>query len=181
MQQRRSDESMSLDQLRGILQKDDGSLPDINFDFGEERVASNAYALIQSRATHLVSVGAFYWSRNSAAEIPIRFGENPASVFLKGDAEAFHVVFGGLRSSAGAPIPELGVFVLDVGFIALDYRMGPGWNEAAILGLFEIMRDLQASSHSVTISHDGNIFETNEGVLLSEFKNWLASDKSDLA
>jgi hypothetical protein len=98
---------------------------------------------------------------------------------LDGDAEVFHVVFGGLRSTSGASIPDLGVFVLDVGFIALDYRMGPEWDGPAIAGLFELMRDLKALSDVVTISHKGNIFESDDGILLTEFENWLAASIKD--
>jgi hypothetical protein len=165
---------MIIESVRNVLGTNDGSLPDINFDFGASRVVGDAYALLQSRASCLASEGAYYWSRNKGEERPIRFGENPALAFLDGDAEGFHVVFSGVRSSTGAPIPDLGVSVLDVGFIALDYRMGPAWDEAAILGLFEIMRELEAISSSVDISHTGNIFESEQGVLLSEFGRWKA-------
>lgn len=168
---------MSFDEVREILRTNDGSLPDINFDFGQERVVGDAYALIQGRATHLASEDAYYWSKSRHEESPIRFGENPAHAFLRGDAEGFHVVFGGLRSTAGAPIPDLGVFVLEAGFIALDYKMGPEWDEHAILGLFEVMEDIKALSDSVMISHAGNIFESGEGILLTEFNNWLDSHR----
>ena len=169
---------MNFDKVREILHTNDGSLPDINFDFGQERVAGDAYALIQQRATHLVTANPYYWSKNRSEESPNRFGENPAIAFLEGDAEAFHVVFGGLRSKGGAPIPDLGFFVLDLGFIALDYRMGPEWDAPAIIGLFEIMRDLKSLSDVVHISHDGNIFESDECILLTEFKNWLYDHNS---
>lgn len=169
---------MSFDKVREVLHLNDGSLPDINFDFGQEHVVGDAYALIQGRATHLASEHAYYWSKSRSAESPIRFSENPALAFLDGDAEGFHVVFSGLRSTAGARIPDLGVFVLDVGFIALDYRMGLEWDEPAIVGLFEVMRDLKALSETVKISHVGNIFESDEGILLTEFKNWLDTDNS---
>lgn len=46
---------MIFEKVRGILCIDDGSLPDINFDFGQARVVDDAYALVQSRATHLTS------------------------------------------------------------------------------------------------------------------------------
>lgn len=169
---------MNFDKVREILHTNDGSLPDINFDYGEERLVGAAYALIQGRATHLASEHACYWSKGKSEESPIRFSENPALVVLGGDAEGFHVVFGGLRSTAGAPIPDLGVFVLDVGFIALDYRMGPAWDEPAIVGLFEVMRDLKSLSDAIKISHVGNIFESDEGILLTEFKKWLDAHNS---
>lgn len=169
---------MNFDRVRKILDTNDGSLPDINFDFGQERVAGNAYALVQQRATHLTTENPYYWSKNRSEESPIRFGENPAIAFLEGDAEVFHVVFGGLRSKGGAPIPDLGFFVLDLGFIALDYRMGSEWDAPAITGLFEIMRDLKSLSDVVHISHDGNVFESDECILLTEFKNWLYDHNS---
>lgn len=164
---------MNFDKVREILHTNDGSLPDINFDFGQKPVAGDAYAMIQRRANHLAMENPYYWSKNRSEESPIRFGDNPAIAFLEGDAEVFHVIFGGLRSNGGAPVPDLGFFVLDQSFIALDYRMGPEWDAPAILGLFEIMRDLKSLSDVVHISHKGNVFESEEGILLTEFKNWL--------
>jgi hypothetical protein len=163
---------MIFEKVREILCIDDGSLPDINFDFGMERLVSDAYALIQGRATHLASDDAHYWSRSRNEASAIGFGENPALAVLDGEADPFHVVFSGLRSAGGASIPDLGVFVLEDTFIALDYRMGPQWDGPGILGLFEIMQDLAALSDSVIISHTGNIFESDEGILISEFKTW---------
>ena len=169
---------MNFDKVREILHANDGSLPDINFDFGQERVAGDAYALIQRRATHLATENPYYWSKNKNEEAPIRFGENPAIALLEGDAEGFHVIFGGLRSNDGAPVPDLGFFVLDPGIIALDYRMGPEWDDPAIIGLFEIMLDLKSLSDVVHISHKGNVFESDDGILLTEFKNWLYHQNS---
>lgn len=166
---------MSYKTVRQILCVDDGSLPDINVDFGDQLMVGDAYALIQGRATHLVSECAYYWSRSKSEECAISFGENPALALLAGEAEPFHVVFGGLRSALGASIPDLGVFVLDNNFIALDYRMGPHWDEPAILGLFEIMRDLKALANFAALSHTGNLSETNEEILLSAFHAWTNS------
>jgi len=163
---------MSFETVCRIFCIDDGSLPDISFDFGQQRAVGDAYALIQSRATHLVSKYPYYWSRSRSEECAINFGENPALALLAGEAEPFHVVFGGLRSADGASIPDLGVFVLDDNFIALDYRMGPQWDAPAILGLFEIIRDLKALANSAAISHTGNLFDTDEDILLSAFNTW---------
>ena len=169
---RAMESQMSLEAVRQILCIRDGDLPDINFDFGQQPVAGDAYAIIQVRATHLACKSACYWSRSKSKECVISFGENPALAVLAGEADPFHVLFGGLRSASGAPIPDLGVFVLDDDFIALDYRMGPHWDEPAILGLFEIMQDLKALAKCAIISHAGNIFETDEEILLSEFNTW---------
>jgi hypothetical protein len=171
---------MTIDKVRQILNTNDGSLPDINFDFDNKSVVGDAYALIQGRATCLMSKFAYYWSKGKSKQVPICFGENPALDFLSGDAEAFHVVFGGLQSSTKAPIPDLGIFVLGADFIALDYRMGPEWNEPAILGLFEIMKDLKALSDVVRISHSDNINDSGENILLTEFERWLnAHDRGE--
>jgi hypothetical protein len=169
---------MKFDKVSEILCRNDGSLPDIDFDFGVERMVGDAYALIQDRAGHLACEHAYYWSKSKEEECPIIFGDNPALAVLAGDAHGFHVVFGGLTSHAGAAIPDLGVFVLDSAHIALDYRMGPEWDGPAILGLFEVMRDLRALSDTVAVSHTGNIFESEEGILLTEFKKWADATSS---
>jgi hypothetical protein len=163
---------MDIDKVRHILNKDDGSLPDINFHFEKKNLVGDAYAFIQSRATHLVSTHSYYWSKGQSRECPIWFGDNPALAFLRDEAEAFHVVFGGLQSTTGAPIPDLGVFVLDADYIALDYWMGPAWNEPAILGLFEIMHDLKALSDGVNVSHVGNMHDFGGDILLNGFNMW---------
>jgi hypothetical protein len=162
---------MSFETVRQILCIRDGDLPDIDFDFGQKPVVGDAYAIIQGRATHLASRSAYYWSRSRSEECVISFGENPALAVLTGEAEPFQVVFGGLRSASGAPIPDLGVFVWETS-ITLDYRGGPDWDDPAILGLFEIMRDLKALAKGAPISHTGNIYETDEEILLSAFHTW---------
>ena len=162
---------MNFDKVRRLLGTKDGSLPDINFDFGQAAVVADAYALVQSRAGDL-SGSPFYWSKTRNEECPIRFGDNPARALLEGEAEVFHVVFGGMRSTTGTAIPDLGVFILGASFLALDYRMGPEWNDAAIVGFFELMRDLAALSDHVAISHTNNIFDNADDILISAFKNW---------
>jgi hypothetical protein len=88
------------------------------------RLAADAYALLQGRARYLASRYPYCWLTIRHEEVSIHFGDNPGCAFLKGYAEGFHVVFEGLCSSAAAPIPDLGIFILDAGFISLDYRMG---------------------------------------------------------
>jgi hypothetical protein len=173
---------MTFDSVRRILDRDDGSLPDITFEFGAARIADAAYRLIRARATTLNGrQDAYYWSRSRDEACPIDFASEPALAILAGDAEPFHVVFGGLRSSAGAPVPDLGVFVFTPGEIALDYRMGPEWNDPAILGLFEIMRDLARLATPVRITHTSNIFDPDGDILLGAYRTWLASQSASNA
>lgn len=167
---------MDLSAVKKILSENDGSLPDIEIDFGENHVVADAYALIQTKTSKLVSSGAYYWSKSRNEEYPIRFGDNPAVLYLKGEAEPFHVVFGGIRSSSGFLVPDLGVFVLGPGLISLDYRMGSEWNDAAILGLFELLNELSSLASEVMISHLTNINDPDGTVLSGALNNWRAAN-----
>jgi hypothetical protein len=160
-----------------VFSTNDGLLPDINLDFGGAPLAAEAYALIQSRASRMVSTGAHYWSKLRREECPVRFGENPAREFLQGDADPFHVIFGGLHSSSGAHIPDLGVFILASDYVALDYRMGPEWDEAAIVGLFELIRDVSNHVGKVKITHEGSIYDQDGTVLSTAFHSWVGSNR----
>nr|WP_315466541.1 hypothetical protein [uncultured Undibacterium sp.] len=167
---------MNLDSVSKILSVNDGSLPDIEFDFGEEKRSSMAYDLIQQQASCLSSQGAYYWSKSKEIEVPIKFGENPAELVLSGEAEPFHVVFGGMRSNSGAIIPDLGLFILGSTQISLDYRMGKDWNRAAIEGLFELMLTLKCLAPNTKIRHVGNVFDEND-ILLSAFEMWQTAHR----
>lgn len=169
---------MDFSVITKTFQEDDGSLPDINLDFGEQLVAADAYALIQARATHLASRSSYYWSKSKQEECPIIFGQNPAVEILRGEAEPFHVVFGGLSSSSGCPIPDLGVFILEPGFVSLDYRMGSEWNEAAVVGLFELLRDLSGLCEHIQITNKNFLYDPDGEILKAAFNDWLAANPS---
>jgi len=158
-----------------MLRDDDGSLPEIVFDFGGQNLVAQAYQTIQSRASCLASPNAYYWSRKRECECPIHYGDDPVQAFLDGDAEGFHVVFGGLHAANGAPVPDLGVAVLGADYIVLDYRMGPAWNTAAVAGLFEIMQALVMLLPVVEIRHTENIGDDNGAVLPALFRRWMES------
>lgn len=168
---------MNLDSLKAVLSNNDGSLPDINFDFDGVRVVGDAYALVQRQATVLTSVGSCYWSKTKEKECPILFGENPAELVLSGVAEPFHVVFGGLVSKTGHKIPDLGFFVLGEDFVALDYRMGPEWSFAAIEGLLSLMEEIASLAPDTSVAHESNIFDPNGKVLMQAFSEWRAAKK----
>ena len=131
--------------------------------------------MIQASAAMFASSDARYWSKVLGAEVPIEYGENPVLALLSGEAEPFHVVFGGLTSPSGAPIPDLGLFILGVDFVALDYRMATEWDSAAVEGLFSLMREL-SNLAVCRISHTGNIFDPTGEILCSAFEKWLGDN-----
>lgn len=168
---------MNLESLKAVLSHNDGSLPDINFDFVGARVVADAYSLVQRHATVLKSVGSYYWSKSNAKECPISFGENPAELVLSGEAEPFHVVFGGLVSNTGHKIPDLGFFVLGKDFVALDYRMGPEWSLSAIEGLLSLMEEIASLAPNTSVAHESNMFDPDGQVLIQAFSEWRAANK----
>jgi hypothetical protein len=160
--------------VQEVFSYNDGSLPDINFDFANTRVVADAYAVVQRQASVLTSVDAYYWSKSKQKECPISFRDNPAELVLRGEAEPFHVVFGGITSDAGHKIPDLGVFVLADDYLALDYRMGPEWSQEAIEGLFVLMERI-SSLAPCTITHTTNTHDPEGKILLDAFAEWKAA------
>lgn len=154
-----------------VLCVDDGSLPDIGIDFCGTPAVPQAYAFLRSCAERLVSKHNAYWSKSGNAERAFGFEDDPAGALLQGDAEPFHVVFGGLRSPRGHVVPDLGVHCFDPSFMTLDYRMGPEWSASAVIGLFEILHGASALSGHVVITHRNNIFDDHDA-LLDAYRHW---------
>lgn len=157
--------------LLDIFKINDGSLPDIEFNFAGKAIVDQAYKILQTRSSHLVSKGSYYWSISKQVEIPISFTDNPAKMFLVGEAESFHVVFGGVKSKSGFKVPDLGIFVLEDDFISLNYRMGSDWNNEAVLGLFELMFEIDCLDSKILITHNGNVYD-EDLLLLKEYCFW---------
>lgn len=168
---------VDLKALRSLFSYDDGLLPDINFNFSGARVVALAYALMQRRASGLGAGGASYWSKQRQTLCPIEFGDNPAEHILSGDCDTFRVVFTGLRSAAGIPIPDLGVFVLDGDYLSLDYGMGAQWSEAAIAGLLDLMEEIASLSARTIVSHERNLQDPDGEILLSAFNQWRMAQR----
>jgi hypothetical protein len=165
---------MDIQNVVEILSENDGSLPDIVFDFGAEKCVASAYQLIQQHSTYIVSETPYYWSNSHDVEVPILFGQNLAEMILSGEAQSFHLVFGGIRSPSGKSIPDLGIFIYNETLMSLNYRMGNYWNAEAVEGLFEIMSLLKLMSFSTKIEHLENLVDRDGTILLSAFNNWLA-------
>jgi hypothetical protein len=168
---------MMSQKLRQIFATNDGSLPDIYFNFQGERMVAEAYTVVQQYASSLVSQEAYYWSKTTQRECPIQLGDNPAVHFLSGEAECFHVVFGGVTSATGSHIPDLGVSVLNDDFFGLDYRMGPEWSDRAIVGLLDLMCELANLSAHTVVTHETNMFDPDGKILLNAFAQRFAAKK----
>ena len=176
---RRSLDRISRDSIESaiaVLCVDDGSLPDIKIDFCGHPAVPQAYAFIRSCAAGLVSKNNSYWLKSGEKACVFGFEDDPTGALLQGDAEAFHVVFGGLRSPGGHAVPDLGVFCFDPSSMALDYKMGPGWDASAVIGLFEILLGASAWSERVVITHEGNIFDEYDA-LMGAYRHWLKEVK----
>jgi hypothetical protein len=169
---------MDLVAVCNILREDDGSLPEVEIQFNGASVVAQAYALVQSRALAVKSKMGHYWSKNRQADCAIAFGENPAKLFLADDAEPFHVVFGGIRSSDGTEVPMLGFFVIGADYVSLDFRMGPEWSANAVIGFFELVRDLSQLASCVSIRHTCNIFDPDGQIFMSSYEAWISTNNS---
>ena len=156
-----------------LFDKDDGSLPDIEFEFTGPREVMRAYAFIQGCASSFESTESHYWSRGSQAEVPLTFRDDPAQAVVSGDAEPFHVVFGGVQSPTGKQVPSLGVFVFP-SVLALDYRMGSGWHAESVTGLFEIISGIVEFSEGESFEHKGNLNESGTE-LLQTYRQWASA------
>jgi hypothetical protein len=52
---------MNIENVVAILSEDNGSLPDIEFDFGLELCVDKAYQIIQEQSSYIDSGNPYYW------------------------------------------------------------------------------------------------------------------------
>lgn len=161
-----------IDAVVAVLDENDGSLPDIEIDYCGTPALQRAYAYLRSRSGCLVSTNNYYWSKSRSAECEFGFDDDPIQAMIDGDAEGFHVVFGEMRSPGGHAVPDLGAGCYTIDTLSLDYRMGPEWDAAAVVGLFELLRDLSSLAPRVDIKHSCNIFDEHDA-LLGGYRRWL--------
>lgn len=151
-------ESSLWSELHDLFDTDDGSLPEVRVGYSISSAAVGGYALLRSRAARIVTEKAYFWSNTLDSERPIDSVANPAELVVSGEAEPFHVVFGGLQSQS-VVIPDLGVFVFP-DRLALDYRMGSEWGPGQLLAFFELLADLVALDPQASLSlEDGPLDE----------------------
>lgn len=144
--------------LRRYFDTDDGSLPEIEFEFeSPEKVVHAFEFLFSCGAVDITAYGGCkLWNVHEDREIPFSRPED-ARVLLTGDVHQFHIVLGGM-SRGGLIIPNLGVSVYPTG-LTIDYRMGAEWGDAEIESLVLLLRELASMGGIIAVpwwGEDGN-------------------------
>jgi hypothetical protein len=166
------DSSWLWQSLRDLFEVDDGSLPEIWVNYVDTQATVSGYDLLRKRAVAVVTQEPYFWSMVQNAEVPLEAVPSPAALVVSGDAEPFHVVLGGI-DSRGAVIPDLGIFVFP-DQLALDYKMGPQWNQLKVQGLFGLLSELVAFDSRATLSLEENVIPDVRGRFYDAWHRWSA-------
>jgi hypothetical protein len=158
-------------ELHDLFDTDDGSLPEVRVDFTRRDGVTLGYALLRSRAGSLVGKASF-WSKTRNEECLLDSVSNAAALVTSGEAEAFHVVLGGIQSR-GVTIPDLGVFVFE-DQLALDYRMGAPWGPGELHALFELLADLTRLDPGASLSLEPGMFLDVVARFQNAWQRWNA-------
>ena len=157
------------EQLHQLFDTNDGSLPSIGLNNLKDQEVEIIYLYLRSQS-ELVSIGAYFWSTVTEAEIPIDSVKNAAHLVIIGEAENFHVVVSGL-SFGDAVIPDLGIFVF-TDSIELDYRMGEEWGIAELDALFMLFSKIRELAPLVKIKLPDFHTEDNEQFTSALMQYW---------
>lgn len=125
------------EELHGFFEVDDGSLPEILIHFRNPEAIESGYLFLRDLAVDVSPDPAVFWSVADNAERPVDTVPNAAALVVRGDAEPFHAVFGGIRMGE-VTIPDLGVFVFH-DHLGVDYRMGSEWHGEEVRALFDLL------------------------------------------
>lgn len=156
--------------LRDLFEVDDGSLPEIWLTFQDTRAVVAGYELVRSQSAGVVSKQSYLWSKVTNDEVELSAVPNPAALVVSGEAEPFHVVFGGVESN-GVVIPDLGVFVFPSQLV-LDYRMGPEWSGARVNALFELLAQMLVLDRQATLSLEEYVLPEVQSRFKSAWQRW---------
>jgi hypothetical protein len=126
------------DRVSDCFDTDDGSLPGIEVSNLSQSEVAAIFAMLRSRS-HIDSDVPNFWSIIEAVSKPVDSVPNAAALVASGQAEAFHMIVGGIVAN-GVPLPPIGIFVWP-DTIELDYRMGCGWGSSQVVGFFELLWD----------------------------------------
>ena len=161
-------------QLHDLFDTDDGSLPEIHITYANGKATSAGYGLLRSRAATIVSENPTFYSRVHETEQPLDSVSNAAASVVAGEAEAFHVVFGGI-AARGTTIPDLGVFVFP-DQLALDYRMGPDWGSDELEALFGLLLELTSLDGDAAVSLEESVIAEVAQRFQEVWRRWVAEN-----
>lgn len=159
-------------ELRDLFDLDDGSLPEVHVDYRDSAATVSGYALLRGRAARVVSDKAYFWSKTHDVERPLDSVSNAAALVVSGEAEAFHVVFGGIQFGS-VDIPDLGVFVFP-DQLSLDYRMGPAWGPSQLEAFFELLGELASLDPDASLSLEEGVLPDVVARFESAWRRWSA-------
>ncbi|MES1950514.1 hypothetical protein S4A8_06633 [Salinisphaera sp. S4-8] len=159
-------------ELRDLFDTDDGSLPEVRVDYRDPAATGAGYALLRGRAARVVSDKAYFWSKTHDAEGSLDFVSDAAALVASGEAEAFHVVLGGVQSRSAA-VPDLGVFVF-ADQLALDYRMGRAWGPNELEAFFSLLGELASLDPAANLSLEEGVLPDVVARFQNAWRRWSA-------
>ena len=142
-------------EIHEFFDTDDGSLPEVRVNYNDTRATASGYALLRKLAATTSPESPCFWAIADDAERLLDSVPNPAALVVSGEAEAFHVVFGGIRLRE-VIIPDIGVFVFP-NQLALDYRMGAEWGSPEVEAFFALLLQLVKLDPQASLSLQAGI------------------------
>lgn len=159
------------EELHDLFDTDDGSLPEIRVNYVATTATVVAYERLRRHAGRVVTEEPYFWSKVDRSERELDSVPNAAALVVAGEAEPFHVVFGGIQAQ-GTTIPDLGVFVFP-DQLALDYRMGPAWGSKELVALFELLAQLTALDSKATVSLEEGVVPEVVARFQKAWQRWV--------
>ncbi len=142
-------------ELHNLFEQDDGSLPEVRVNYVDGNAAASGYQMLRNEAVKIVSERPYFWSNVRNQEEAVDSVPNAAALVVSGEAAPFHVVLGGIQSG-GVAIPHIGVLVFP-DQLALDYRMGRGWNAEVLSAFFGLLANLTALDEDSSLTLEDGV------------------------
>jgi hypothetical protein len=134
-------------ELHGLFDTDDGSLPEIELTNLNGQQIGSIFLYLLSSGINVTRDGGTFWDNELNQTRSIRSVENAAILVTECRASPFNIVISGIKIG-GIAIPDLGVFIFQK-MISLDYRMGWEWGPTQLMGLLDTSSN-QANGSRIT-------------------------------
>jgi hypothetical protein len=160
-------------ELHDLFDTDDGSLPEVRVAYSDPKATIAGYNLLRKRASRIVTDNPSFWSKTEKEERPVDSVSNAAVLVVSGEAEAFHLVLGGIQLGGGA-IPDIGVFVFP-DQLCLDYRMGTAWGPHELEAFFALLAELTALDPQASVSLEEGVLAEIADRFQQVWHRWVAA------